>query len=64
MKKNYITEENKNEFIQLILKQYLSEDTYNSILLHQDNYKAEFLCDLANMLADIKIVEQSIDLPF
>ena len=56
MKKYYITEENKNEFIQLVLKQYLSEDTYNSIYLHQDDYSAEYLSDLANKLSEINII--------
>lgn len=64
MKKYYITEENKNEFIQLVLKQYLSEDTYNSIYLHQDDYSAEYLSDLANKLSEINIIEISNNIPF
>lgn len=64
MKKYYTTEETKNEFIQFILKQYLSEDTYNSIYLHQDNYSAEYLSDLANKLSEINIIEISNDIPF
>jgi hypothetical protein len=59
-----ITSEQKDEFIQLVLKSYLSDNAVNTLLLHKNDYSVEYLCEVAESLSNIKIEYTEENIPF